>query len=336
MTQPSPNDTSNPQARILQIQNLIDQGLSKEPTPSDAVYNPNDPSYDPNRDPSIDHDQWAKTMTILQNALTSAITQANQGETNANTQASTQATLENAATASRNADTNASTAAADAAHQQVQDMLAGETNNTNRAQLQQQAQEYLSKYGAPLGKTSFSANDLGALFTAYAKSAGIDPNASLINYSGQVNMNPSLFAQGLDNAMPTPAPVPSLVSGGGGVAAPAAAPAPASLVSSPRLYSLPTGNELTVSAPQAGVAPALPPSTPYTPGVLVSLLNNPQPYQSPTQSLLTNGLPPQAPGQSNLPPSIVQRLLGQGGGSGGPPIVSGGKLITGQRLGGLQ
>lgn len=92
------------------------------------------------------------------------------------------------------------------------------------------------------GKTAFTANELGGGVSALARMGGIDPNASLLQFTGQQTIAPDAHraagdaALGVSGPVPTvpdlgslvvptpPALTPTLGSGGGGGAAPAGAP----------------------------------------------------------------------------------------------------------------
>lgn len=77
-----------------------------------------------------------------------------------------------------------------------------------KEQSQQRAEFITSQapWMTPMGQTSFTPEGLGSIATAMAEMAQLDPNAALINYTGQVN--PQQLMENFDAAMGAAGPAP--------------------------------------------------------------------------------------------------------------------------------
>lgn len=67
-----------------------------------------------------------------------------------------------------------------------------------RASYVQDALDKMAPWAAPAGKTSFSPSDLGSLGTGLAGLLKLDPNAPLLNYTGQRTVDPAGILAGYD------------------------------------------------------------------------------------------------------------------------------------------
>jgi hypothetical protein len=86
----------------------------------------------------------------------------------------------------------------DTAVKEIERILKGQQENRLRASDAETQLAAASGYAAPAGKTSFSANDLGAAQAGLAKLAGIAPDAPLLNFTGQRTVDPLGMLRGLD------------------------------------------------------------------------------------------------------------------------------------------
>ncbi len=147
------------------------------------------------------------------------------------------------------------------AEQKISRHIQGLQEARGRAEYITNTQMAAAPYATSGGKTSFSANDVGGMASAWASRMGLDPGASLLNYTGTVNIDPEgqLANQG------------SLLGLVGGIPDLPELNTNASMVPGlpdrPAIPSLtpPTNTGSLVSMAAAGRSPVTPQMTPVTP-----------------------------------------------------------------------
>lgn len=158
-------------------------------------------------------------------------------------------------------------------------MLSGLGESRSRASLIADTQLAAAPWASPNGQTSFNAADLGgSIGMAWAQALGLDPNQSILNYTGTTTIDPAGVMAMYDNqfgvtgALPD---IPSLLTGLGDVpGAPSLPNAPSLLAPSP----LPPASLAAGGGMGAGssiFAPSAPSATETPPGLLWPLNSTP-------------------------------------------------------------
>lgn len=115
---------------------------------------------------------------------------------------------------------------------EINRFLEGQQESRSRAQMVADAQKEAIAYGTTPGKSSFSLNDLGAVFGTYSKLLGVDPNAPFLNYSGTQTLDPMADLAAGDAALGVTGQIPG-VPAMPSIGVPSYVPSPASGQASP-------------------------------------------------------------------------------------------------------
>lgn len=87
------------------------------------------------------------------------------------------------------------------AQSDINAFFSGQEQSRQRADLALKGQEDLIKWGTAPGKSSYSANDLGAAFANTMRQAGMDPSKGMLNYTGTTYLDPIGDLQRGDNLL---------------------------------------------------------------------------------------------------------------------------------------
>lgn len=173
----------------------------QEPQANDPKYanaDPNDPSAP---DYDIDYQSWLSKMKLLNDyiqAYESAMPSPGQEYQN-------QIDQFNAQMDAFNAKVGLDNAAQSRSANEINEFFSGKAEARARAEDQEKAQEFISQWGAPAGKTSFSRADLGMPLVN-----GVDQNAPFLTYSGQTYIDPNAAMAANDRALGVSGQMPSI------------------------------------------------------------------------------------------------------------------------------
>lgn len=142
------------------------------------------------------------------------------------------------------------------ADRKVSRHLQGLQEARTRAQYVTDTLQTAAPYVTSNGKTSFSANDVGGFASAFASRMGLDPGASLLNYTGTMNIDP-------EGQLANQQSILGLV---GGI---------------PDVPDLATNASMVPSLPNRPAMPTL--SAPANTGSLLSMAAQPRPASTPAQ-----------------------------------------------------
>lgn len=242
----------------------------QEPQANDPKYtnadprDPNAPSYD------IDYQSWLSKMGLISDYIKSY--QSVMPSPSDDYQ--NQINQFNAQMSAFNAKVGLDNAAQSRSANEINEFFSGKAESRARAEDQEKAQEFISQWGAPAGKTSFSRADLGMPLVN-----GIDQNAPFLNYTGQTYIDPMSAMAAGDRALGVSSQMPTIP----GLSA-SAADIPTAPTYTPPTQPTSGGNEWWKQPDSAGNSATDVPPGWHPPMAPPGLTSNGQPYTPATPS----------------------------------------------------